>query len=57
MEVVFWYEPKDDEEVNVEAARRGLEFVVGWPLDPIFANGDYPETVKTTVELPCLILK
>lgn len=50
VQVIFWYEPKDNNEVHVAAAHRALSFIGGWPSDPIFGNGDYPQDVKDIVK-------
>jgi len=43
-------EPKDRENpCDVEAAERAQQMKVGWFCDPIFGNGDYPDTVKSQV--------
>jgi len=40
-------EPKDRESrADVEAAERAQQMKVGWFCDPIFGNGDYPESMK-----------
>ena len=45
-----WFQPEDEaKQSDIEAARRGMEFYVGWFAHPIFINGDYPEVMKTYI--------
>ncbi|KAF5814887.1 putative beta-glucosidase [Helianthus annuus] len=39
------YEPLTDNELDQEAARRGLAFSIGWALDPL-TFGDYPSEMR-----------
>lgn len=40
-----WEEPENDDPENVAASRRHLDFLFGWFANPIFDNGDYPQTM------------
>ncbi|XP_020865148.2 lactase/phlorizin hydrolase [Phascolarctos cinereus] len=45
-----WAEPRNpSKQEDVEAARRHVEFMVGWFAHPVFKNGDYSEILKTRV--------
>ncbi|CAA7033611.1 unnamed protein product [Microthlaspi erraticum] len=45
----LWFESYiKDNEVEDEAAKRALEFMLGWHMDPT-TTGDYPETMKKIV--------
>ncbi|CAK8692258.1 unnamed protein product [Clavelina lepadiformis] len=45
-----WYEPADiSNAVDVSAAIRATEFRLGWFANPIFVNGDYPQTMKDQI--------
>jgi beta-glucosidase len=41
-----WAEPYSSSEDDIRAANRKLEFFVAVASDPIFGNGDYPESCK-----------
>ncbi|CAM0884546.1 unnamed protein product [Alopecurus aequalis] len=43
-----WSYPLTNSDVDQEAAKRYLDFVFGWILQP-FVSGDYPEVMKTNV--------
>uniref|UniRef100_A0A3B4ZZP8 Lactase n=1 Tax=Stegastes partitus TaxID=144197 RepID=A0A3B4ZZP8_9TELE len=44
-----WAEPRNPyKQEDVDAARRYLQFFIGWFAHPIF-RGDYPEIMKTTI--------
>ncbi len=43
-----WREPLTNSEVDRDAAKRSLEFFIGWFADPIYF-GDYPEVMKERV--------
>ena len=46
---VEWKEPKT---VNdTEAARRSVEFMVGWFAHPIYVNGDYSDIMRKQVDM------
>ena len=44
-----WHFPQKNEDVFLEAAKRGMEFFLGWFANPIYVNGDYPEVMKTLI--------
>ncbi|XP_006817623.1 lactase/phlorizin hydrolase-like [Saccoglossus kowalevskii] len=45
-----WGEPGDpDNEEDVAAADRYMQFTMGWYAHPVFVNGDYPEVMKWQV--------
>ncbi|XP_063069542.1 lactase/phlorizin hydrolase-like [Engraulis encrasicolus] len=47
-----WAEPLDSTTTgSVEAANRYMDFMLGWFAHPIFVNGDYPDRLKTQIEL------
>ncbi|XP_066544255.1 lactase/phlorizin hydrolase [Amia ocellicauda] len=47
-----WAEPNNQSSSqDVEAAERYLQFMLGWFAHPIFVNGDYPEILKSQIEL------
>jgi len=42
-----WKEPLDENnQSDVRAAERNLQFTLGWLAHPIFVNGDYPDVMK-----------
>lgn len=46
-----WCEPRDrSNQDDVEAAERVMQLKLGWWANPIFGNGDYPDTLKTQLE-------
>jgi beta-glucosidase len=45
---VIWFEPMTNARVDVEAAKRGQEFQLGWFADPFFF-GNYPATMRRRV--------
>ncbi|KAL6867357.1 hypothetical protein ACP4OV_015381 [Aristida adscensionis] len=45
---VVWYEPMSNTTIDTEAAKRALEFRIGWFADPFFF-GDYPESMRVRV--------
>lgn len=45
-----WFEAKDNQTENVEAAERATVFMLGWFADPIFGSGDYPAIMKSMVK-------
>lgn len=45
-----WHFPRRDENIFLKAAKRGMEFNLGWFANPIYVNGDYPEVMKTLIE-------
>ena len=44
-----WYFPQEKTEVFIQAAKRAMEFFLGWFANPIYVNGDYPEVMKTLI--------
>jgi lactase-phlorizin hydrolase len=44
-----WHFPQENKEVFIKAAKRGMEFFLGWFANPIYVNGDYPEVMKTLI--------
>ena len=47
---VGFKEPKDrNKPEDVEAAKRAMEFDLGWFSNPVYVNGDYPEIMKEMV--------
>ena len=41
-----WYEPKTDSEADRNAAQLQMDLQLGFWADPIFATGDYPDSMK-----------
>ena len=41
-----WFEPYSSDEKDVAAAKRRVDFMLGWFADPIYKNGDYPESMR-----------
>ncbi|KAM7506519.1 hypothetical protein LguiA_016972 [Lonicera macranthoides] len=46
--VTQWFEPYDNTRQNKDAAKRALEFLIGWILEPM-VYGDYPFIMKALV--------
>ncbi|XP_077982792.1 cytosolic beta-glucosidase-like isoform X2 [Glandiceps talaboti] len=46
--VIFWGEPASDDEEDIDAADRYMQFHAGWFAHPIFI-GDYPEVMKKQI--------
>ncbi|NXL89715.1 LPH hydrolase, partial [Alectura lathami] len=45
-----WAEPRNPHnQEDLDAARRYLQFLIGWFAHPIFKNGDYNEVMKTRI--------
>ncbi|XP_061861226.1 lactase/phlorizin hydrolase [Colius striatus] len=45
-----WAEPRNPhKQEDIEAARRYLQFLLGWFAHPIFKNGDYSEVMKRRI--------
>ena len=45
-----WWAPYNpDNPADWEAADRALQFTFEWFKNPVFNNGDYPETMKTVI--------
>ncbi|XP_060610838.2 lactase/phlorizin hydrolase [Anolis sagrei] len=46
-----WAEPKNPyKQEDIDAARRHVQFYVGWFAHPIFKNGDYSELMKRRIQ-------
>ncbi|CAL4929768.1 unnamed protein product [Urochloa decumbens] len=45
---VMWFEPMTNTTLDIEAAKRGQEFQLGWFADPFFF-GDYPASMRSRV--------
>ncbi|XP_070959526.1 beta-klotho [Oncorhynchus clarkii lewisi] len=45
-----WMEPKRDQAtpVNIELCQQSMEAVLGWFANPIFRDGDYPASMRST---------
>lgn len=41
--------PQKNEDIFLKAAKRGMEWTLGWFANPIYINGDYPEVMKTLI--------
>uniref|UniRef100_A0A8C5R8S0 beta-glucosidase n=1 Tax=Leptobrachium leishanense TaxID=445787 RepID=A0A8C5R8S0_9ANUR len=46
-----WAEPQTNNPEDVKAAELYLQSMLGWFAHPILINGDYPEMLKTQIEL------
>uniref|UniRef100_A0A803PWU5 Cyanogenic beta-glucosidase n=1 Tax=Cannabis sativa TaxID=3483 RepID=A0A803PWU5_CANSA len=46
--VAPWYEPYSNAKHNLNAAKRALDFVFGWCMEPL-GNGEYPHSMKVLV--------
>uniref|UniRef100_A0A8C4TIM0 Lactase n=1 Tax=Erpetoichthys calabaricus TaxID=27687 RepID=A0A8C4TIM0_ERPCA len=45
-----WAEPRNPyKQEDIDAARRFVQFFIGWFADPVFKNGDYNEVMKTMI--------
>jgi len=44
-----WKEPATENEDDIKAAERAMQFKLGWFAHPIYVNGDYPEVMKEMV--------
>ncbi|XP_039610997.1 lactase-phlorizin hydrolase [Polypterus senegalus] len=45
-----WAEPRNPyKQEDIDAARRFIQFFIGWFADPVFKNGDYNEVMKTMI--------
>ncbi|CAI9102020.1 OLC1v1000208C3 [Oldenlandia corymbosa var. corymbosa] len=46
--VAQWYLPWEDTQENIDAAKRAMDFMLGWFMDPLY-KGDYPENMHKYV--------
>lgn len=46
---INWYQGKDDQIVNADAAERAMQFLGGWFANPIYGSGDYPSIMRLKV--------
>ena len=47
---VKWGEPKRDKQADKDAAHRSIEWFLGWFVNPVFVNGDWPDVMKKIVK-------
>ncbi|KAK9999880.1 hypothetical protein SO802_019483 [Lithocarpus litseifolius] len=47
--ISHWFVPFSNAERDQRAAQRGLDFMLGWFLDPL-TNGDYPHSMRSLVK-------
>lgn len=46
--------PYSNSTEDILATQRSFDFYEGWWANPIFVNGDYPSSIKSTVSIPIL---
>ncbi|KAI5445425.1 hypothetical protein KIW84_013603 [Lathyrus oleraceus] len=46
--VSYWYEPATTAKADVDASKRGLDFMFGWYMNPL-TRGEYPKSMRTLV--------
>lgn len=44
-----WIQPQRMTEEDMENCQKSLDFVLGWFAKPIFIDGDYPRSMKSTL--------
>ncbi|XP_030953584.1 beta-glucosidase 12-like isoform X2 [Quercus lobata] len=47
--ISHWFVPFSNAETDQRAAQRGLDFMLGWFMDPL-TNGDYPQSMRSLVK-------
>lgn len=41
--------PFNDDDENVKASERSIDFNAGWFIEPLYGNGDYPQSMRDTL--------